>query len=77
MFEVEVTCHCDCQVRIVFAEGIRRGLASGEHVTRRQRLRQRTRTISVDNTVTGVLGVRECSVCDARMSTAPAGTPRR
>ena len=51
MFEGEVTCHCDCQVRIVFAEGIRRGLASGEHVTRRQRLRQRTRTISVDNTV--------------------------
>ena len=43
---------CDlCQVRIVFAEGIRRGLASGEHVTRRQRLRQRTRTVSVENTV--------------------------
>ena len=55
----DVTCHY--QVRIVFAEGIRRGLASGEHVTRRQRLRQRTRTISVDNTVT-VCGV--WSVCD-------------
>ena len=38
-------------MRIVFAEGIRRGLASGEHVTRRQRLRQRTRTVSVENTV--------------------------
>ena len=42
---------CECQVRIVFAEGIRRGLASGEHVTRRQRLQRRQRTISVDNTV--------------------------
>ena len=59
----------------MFAEGIRRGLASGEHVTRRQRLRQRT--ISVDNTVTRRGPESEYSVCHVRMSTAPAGTPRR
>ena len=32
------------QVRIVFTEGIRRGLASGEH----RRLRRRQRTVSLD-----------------------------
>ena len=67
---------CECQVRIVFAEGIRRGLASGEHVTRRQRLRHRQRTISVDNTVTLCRVSLETS-CDVRRSTVPAETRRR
>ena len=67
------------QVRIVFAEGIRRGLASGEHVSRRhQRLRQRTRTISVDNPVSWRESQSFIFFTDIfRMNTAPAETPRR